>query len=245
MASKPVLCAQCHYSPALDLAGTGAQGDQVGKPTMSVRDACLSQQQDAGLHGRLGPPGRTPDSQTQACYTCHPGRDTKCLRGAMTETVNCQNCHGTMAPSAECRTLKVGGSIDGTNDGKPRRPWTDLPRCQSCHTGDAVNYLKLDPSLMAIRRPPYDRRIRPERIRPHRRDSPTTRGSPRTAASCSGSARATAVSPAKRATTVHTRSGRIRSTRTTTTSQRWNFRDTLAPWSNARPAMHPVLSPSR
>jgi hypothetical protein len=45
--------------------------------------------------------------------------------------------------------LKAGGSIDGTNDGKPRRPWMDLPRCQSCHTGDAVNALQLDPSLMA------------------------------------------------------------------------------------------------
>lgn len=26
-------------------------------------------------------------------------------------------------------------------DGGARRPWRDLPRCQSCHTGDAVTYL--------------------------------------------------------------------------------------------------------
>jgi hypothetical protein len=93
--------------------------------------------------------GGTPDSQAQACYTCHPGRDTKCLRGAMTETVNCQNCHGKMAAVGGMSPMKPGGSIDGKNDGAPRRPWMDLPRCQSCHTGDAVNYSKLDPSLIA------------------------------------------------------------------------------------------------
>jgi hypothetical protein len=37
--------------------------------------------------------------------------------------------------------LQPGGSIDGNNDGGERRPWLDLPRCQSCHTGDAVNHL--------------------------------------------------------------------------------------------------------
>ena len=149
MASKPVLCAQCHYSPALDLAGTGAQGDQVGKPTMSSAMHAYHSNKMQGYTDDWIRLGGTPTTQTQACYTCHPGRDTKCLRGAMTETVNCQNCHGTMAAVGGMSPLKAGGSIDGTNDGKPRRPWTDLPRCQSCHTGDAVNYLKLDPSLMA------------------------------------------------------------------------------------------------
>ncbi len=31
-ASQPVLCAQCPYSPALDLSGTDPAGDQIGKP---------------------------------------------------------------------------------------------------------------------------------------------------------------------------------------------------------------------
>ena len=149
MGSKPVLCAGCHYSPALDLAGKGPQGAQVGKATMSsAMHAYHSNKMQAYTDDwiRLG---GTPDSQKQACYTCHPGRNTKCLRGAMTETVNCQNCHGDMKAVGGMAALKAGGSIDGTNDGKPRRPWMDLPRCQSCHTGDAVNYLKLDPSLMA------------------------------------------------------------------------------------------------
>jgi mono/diheme cytochrome c family protein len=149
MASKPVLCAKCHYSPALDLAGTGPQGAQVGKATMSSAMHAYHGNKMQGYTDDWIRLGGTPNPDTQGCYTCHPGRNTKCLRGAMTETVNCQNCHGDMKAVGGMSALKAGGSIDGANDGKPRRPWMDLPRCQSCHTGDAVNYLKLDPSLMA------------------------------------------------------------------------------------------------
>jgi mono/diheme cytochrome c family protein len=149
MASKPVLCAKCHYSPALDLAGTGPQGDQVGKATMSSAMHAYHSNKMQGYTDDWIRLGGTPNPDTQGCYTCHPGRNTKCLRGAMTETVNCQNCHGGMKAVGGMSALKAGASIDGATDGKPRRPWMDLPRCQSCHTGDAVNYLKLDPSLMA------------------------------------------------------------------------------------------------
>jgi len=149
MASKPVLCAGCHYSPALDLAGTGPAGAQVGKPTMSSAMHAYHSNKMQGYTDDWVRLGGTPNTQTQACYTCHPGRNTKCLRGAMTETVNCQNCHGKMAAVGGTSPLKAGGSIDGMNDFKPRRPWKDLPRCQSCHSGDAVSSLNLDPSLMA------------------------------------------------------------------------------------------------
>ncbi len=149
MASKPVLCAGCHYSPALDLAGTGPQGAQVDTPTMSSAMHAYHSNKMTGYTDEWVSLGGTPDTQLQACYTCHPGRNTKCLRGAMTETVNCQNCHGDMKAVGGMTVLKTGGSIDGTNDGQARRPWTDLPRCQSCHTGDAVNNLQLDPTLMA------------------------------------------------------------------------------------------------
>ena len=57
MASKPVLCAGCHYSPALDLAGTGPSPHATTAPDHVLRDARVSQQQDAGLHGRLDPTG--------------------------------------------------------------------------------------------------------------------------------------------------------------------------------------------
>jgi hypothetical protein len=156
MASKPVLCASCHYSPALDLAGTGPSGAQVGKPTMS--SAMHAYHSDKMLNAAGAPypdrwvaQGETPPSpETQSCYLCHPGKSTQCLRGAMTNAVTCQNCHGGMSAVGGTRVLAAGGSIDGTNDGKPRRPWTDLPRCQSCHTGDATSQVTLpDASLMA------------------------------------------------------------------------------------------------
>ena len=149
MASKPVLCAGCHYSPALDLAGTGPSPAQKLHKTMSSAMHAYHSNKMQGYTDAWVRLGGTPNAQTQACYTCHPGRNTKCLRGAMTETVNCQNCHGDMKAVGGMTALLKGGSIDGTNDLKPRRPWMDLPRCQSCHTGDAANYLKLDPSLMA------------------------------------------------------------------------------------------------
>ena len=136
-ASTPVLCAQCHYSPALDLSGQGPTPAQQGKPTFS---SVMHK-----YHGTLTSGGNPvfPPSGTmeQTCYQCHPGTVTKCLRGAMqTAGINCNGCHGGMTAVGGTSNLLAGGSIDGTNDGKPRRPWRDLPRCQSCHTGDAVSY---------------------------------------------------------------------------------------------------------
>jgi hypothetical protein len=55
--------------------------------------------------------------------------------------MDCIDCHGGMLAVGGAFDLQAGGSIDGTNDGNPRRPWKDLPRCQSCHTGDAVSHL--------------------------------------------------------------------------------------------------------
>jgi len=156
MAAKPVLCAGCHYSPALDLAGTGPSGAQVGKATMS---SAMHAYHSSRMVNAAGVPyadrwvaqgGTPPSPQEQSCYLCHPGKSTQCLRGAMTNAVTCQNCHGGMSAVGGMMALAAGGSIDGKNDGKPRRPWMDLPRCQSCHTGDAANHLTLaDASLMS------------------------------------------------------------------------------------------------
>lgn len=128
MGRKPVLCASCHYSPALDLTGAGPQGDQVGKPMFSF-----------AVHGRHGKDinGKVPSSTSPAiipgvdvaaCYNCHPGTVTKCLRGAMGAAgITCNDCHGGL--------LAVGG-VYPTNP--PRTPWVNEPRCESCHTGDAL-----------------------------------------------------------------------------------------------------------
>jgi hypothetical protein len=132
-ASQPVLCAQCHYSPALDLAGNG--------PTTSLPNFSAAIH---GYHGKLqdgqGQPVFAADIEGN-CYQCHPGQTTRCFRGAMAAGgMDCLDCHGDLAAVGGEHPLQAGGSIDGANDGKIRRPWQDLPRCQSCHTGDAVSF---------------------------------------------------------------------------------------------------------
>lgn len=65
-----------------------------------------------------------------ACYTCHPGSVTRCLRGAMGKAVavdgsmsmQCQSCHGNMS------------QVGATN----RVGWLMEPTCQACHTGTAL-----------------------------------------------------------------------------------------------------------
>jgi hypothetical protein len=146
--STPVLCAGCHYSPALDLSGAGPSGNQIGKPTFS--------RVMHGYHGSLQNAGQPVFPATiSSCYECHPGQITQCQRGAMkTGGMDCIDCHGGMLAVGGEYNLLAGGSIDGTNDGNPRRPWKDLPRCQSCHTGDAVSHLSgagLVPDASGIR----------------------------------------------------------------------------------------------
>jgi len=120
----PVLCARCHFSAALDLAGSGPAGAQLGKPTMSaVMHGHHGELEDPGTGGPLFPPDGTLE---QTCYQCHPGKVTQCLRGAMGGAgIECRDCHGSM--------LAVG------NDA--RDPWMDEPRCESCHSGDAMSHL--------------------------------------------------------------------------------------------------------
>ena len=65
-----------------------------------------------------------------SCYQCHPGSETRCLRGAMgaavaadgSASMQCQSCHGTMS--------QVGAA--------DRTGWLDEPNCQQCHTGSAT-----------------------------------------------------------------------------------------------------------
>ena len=115
MAGTPVLCAGCHGSNALP--GTGIDG--VSKLTAALHTN----------HGKVLDPTnlQTLDSSTNrnACYLCHPGSVTKCLRGAMGNAVDasgnavmgCQACHGNM-----------------TKVGHPERVgWLEEPNCQACH----------------------------------------------------------------------------------------------------------------
>ena len=54
--------------------------------------------------------------------------------------MECRSCHGDMAAVGGATPLRAGGSLDGSRDGASRLPWADLPRCASCHTGDAVSH---------------------------------------------------------------------------------------------------------
>jgi hypothetical protein len=100
--STPVLCANgvCHTSPALGQAGAGTYG-------------YLSE----AVHGAHVPRGA-------ACYDCHPGSTTKCMRSTAHTAAdgNCETCHGDLAT--------VASSITGG-----RTPWADEPQCLDCHTG--------------------------------------------------------------------------------------------------------------
>jgi hypothetical protein len=139
MNATPVLCSQCHYSLALDLSGAGPTGLQQNLPTFSSAMHAYHGDLVDDLNDPVFPSGGPVED---TCYQCHPGSITQCLRGAMkTGGMDCNNCHGDMLAVGGVNPLLPGGSLDGSNDGSARRPWHDLPRCQSCHTGDAVNHL--------------------------------------------------------------------------------------------------------
>ncbi len=115
-AGKPILCAACHKSNALP--GTGIDG--IPQLTQVIHSKHANVQEPTSGD-------RLDDIATRdACYLCHPGKDTQCLRGAMgTATdaqghseIECQSCHGNLS--------KVGSLT--------REGWFDEPNCQSCHS---------------------------------------------------------------------------------------------------------------
>lgn len=118
---KPVLCAACHASEALGAPSYGT----IPPLTASVHS----------FHAHVTDPvlGTPLDNAANraACYRCHPGSTTKCLRGAMGSAVaadgsmemQCQSCHGNLS--------QVGASS--------RVGWFMEPNCQSCHSGTATS----------------------------------------------------------------------------------------------------------
>lgn len=119
--AKPILCAKCHRSEAL--------------PGSGITPIAPLTQDMHSLHAEVIDPltGMTLDTAVNrdACYRCHPGSQTRCLRGAMGKAVTpngtmlmqCQNCHGSMS---------AVGSANRTG-------WLNEPTCQNCHTGTATS----------------------------------------------------------------------------------------------------------
>ena len=137
---RKVVCASCHYSPALDLAQVGPSGNQVGNDSMSrvmhKHHATTGEFPDmpppVDLFGNKRSLSEASDILGETCYACHPGKRAQCLRGAMTKSgIVCQDCHGNME--------QVGDDFSRGED--KRIPWASEPGCQSCHTGDAVDNL--------------------------------------------------------------------------------------------------------
>ena len=148
---RAIQCSQCHYSPALDLAQVGpidettigANGRQQTRHISMSRAMHFSHGQYASLFPAMPLPksaARTLAVQTeildQTCYQCHPGKQTKCLRGAMgAGGVTCQDCHGDMKQVGNDFT--AGFPAGAGADLSKRVPWAMEPKCQSCHVGDA------------------------------------------------------------------------------------------------------------
>ena len=115
MSKRPVLCQSCHGDNALGVPGN------PNLPNLSLAMHNKHKvESGAALPSadkeNLGPSVVT--SGTNNCYLCHPGVKTQCLRDVMYQKgMTCIGCHGTTADVAN----------------PARRPWIDLPRCESCH----------------------------------------------------------------------------------------------------------------
>lgn len=120
----PIFCDRCHLSNAV--APLGIPGIHGVPPlTMSVHT------KHATVIDAANGLTLNASNNRNACYNCHPGSATRCLRGAMgnavaadgTMEIQCQNCHGSMS------------AVGAAN----RQGWLQEPNCQSCHTGTATN----------------------------------------------------------------------------------------------------------
>jgi hypothetical protein len=131
-AGTPIQCAACHKTNALPGVGIGLKAfTQV-------------------IHGKhrnvTDPLNGLPlndINNRNACYTCHPGAQTECLRGAMGDAkdnagnniMQCQSCHGNMSA--------VSSSA--------RQGWLEEPNCQACHHDGVQETSAIDPATNTLR----------------------------------------------------------------------------------------------
>ncbi|MDM5271594.1 hypothetical protein PGH07_05355 [Sulfurovum sp. zt1-1] len=128
----PVLCVACHKSNALPGVGIGL------KPFTQAMHGFHANVTDPNTGLQLG-----DSTNRSACYACHPGAATKCLRGAMGDAQNpdgssqmqCQSCHGSM---------HAVGATD-------REGWLNEPNCQACHHDGVRETSAIDPATNTLR----------------------------------------------------------------------------------------------
>ena len=172
----PVVCQRCHYTPALDLAHLGPLGP--GDAAANGREQRIHRTNSRVLHtyhsqftdlfdevmppptaaSRFNPATGKPeinafvqDKLSRSCYQCHPGKSTKCLRGAMFNGgLVCQDCHGSMRQVGNDFSVNLSSQtpFPAGADLSRRVPWAHEPGCQSCHTGDALSNLTSDPNVI-------------------------------------------------------------------------------------------------
>ncbi|MEZ5502059.1 MAG: hypothetical protein R3E50_05150 [Halioglobus sp.] len=178
---QPVVCQSCHYTPALDLAQVGPVAGPPGSAA-NGRNQLVHETNSRVMHNHHGSltnlfpaipaPLQNPvtgaiTNQAQRtaalennCYQCHPGKETKCLRGAMFNAgILCSDCHGTMAQIGADFSAGVSASNPGgfvldqgnfydPNSPQSRVPWANEPGCGSCHSGSANNNLAHLPGVV-------------------------------------------------------------------------------------------------
>jgi len=161
-----VVCANCHYSPALDLAHLGPVDDNGKEQTKHISMSRAMHNvhgnlplKNPVLYGNLfpimPPPGSTrtsadaKDILQNTCYNCHPGKKALCLRGAMGGAgIVCQDCHGQMTQVGDDFTEKFPQSgFPAGADLTKRVPWASEPSCDSCHVGDVLQVAQLGTKL--------------------------------------------------------------------------------------------------
>ena len=132
MGGTAVLCVACHKSNALPGVGIGLKAftNAIHSKHANVTDPF------SGM--KLG-----DSNNRSACYACHPGAQTECLRGAMGDAkdgngnnvMQCQSCHGT---------------VHAVGD-KNREGWFDEPNCQACHHDGMQETSAIDPATNTLR----------------------------------------------------------------------------------------------
>lgn len=117
--ARPVACGTCHRQEPL-----ASLGVYPGDPTVSS----LSRAMHNSHKTRFTPPVLQALGNN-ACYACHPGIVTQCLRDVHSASgMTCVDCHESMDAVSSLT----------------RRPWLDEPRCGACHplasNPDHANY---------------------------------------------------------------------------------------------------------